>query len=400
MDHLKLTFDKLSVEYISDLVLDNSCGAISVFVGTTRDNFEGKKVVKLEYEAYEPMALKAMKSICDEIRSKWPAVHGIAIYHRLGAVACREASVVVAVSSPRRAEATAAAAHCVDRLKATVPVWKREHYAGGHQPQWKENQECPSQQSPQRSPSPHIPETATDRNLIQINVSNEELQQRIQNFIERKRDQVNVSNIADFIPGHCESETQDTETCARVRTQFVKRSDSKGHLKSKLSIIEEQSRFNFVVSILWFWSMGGGILPPSHIKVIATNMYRREKGEPMRGITNVRSPQGAQRVGPADGARGGGWWRWGGGALPGAVAERLRAAEGALGVAPVGSDVYRRLKAVEDRLAHLHALSPEYAHFWNVKQDSTEVKQESAEYVYSAEDIARKIEQLEKQASA
>lgn len=79
--------------------------------------------------------------------------------------------------------------------------------------------------------------------MIQINVSNEELQQRIQNFIERKREQVNVSNIVDFIPGYSESETEDTETCARVRTQFVKRSDSKGHLKSKWCINDEKDVF-------------------------------------------------------------------------------------------------------------------------------------------------------------
>ncbi|XP_013135464.1 PREDICTED: molybdopterin synthase catalytic subunit 2, partial [Papilio polytes] len=236
MDHLKLTEDKLSVEAISELVGDSSCGAISVFIGTTRDNFEGKKVVKLEYEAYEAMALKAFKDICNELRGRWPAVHGIAIYHRLGAVACGEASLVVAVSSAHRGPALAAAAHCLERLKASAPVWKREHYAGDLAPHWKENPECSPTLPPHRSPSPsppRSPDNTTDTNLIQINVSNEELQQRIQNFIERKRAQVDLSNIVDFIPGCGESDAQaqDADTCARVRTQFVKRSDSKGHLK-------------------------------------------------------------------------------------------------------------------------------------------------------------------------
>ena len=76
-----------------------------------------------------------------------------------------------------------------------------------------------------------------DKNLIQINVSSEELEKRINNFIERKREQVNINNINDFIPTKCESETEDTNTCARVRTQFVKRSDSKGHLKSRSFLI-------------------------------------------------------------------------------------------------------------------------------------------------------------------
>lgn len=66
-------------------------------------------------------------------------------------------------------------------------------------------------------------------------MSNEELQQRIQNFIDRKREQVNINNIHDFIPSKGQSETEDTETCARIRTQFVRRKDLKGHLKSELS---------------------------------------------------------------------------------------------------------------------------------------------------------------------
>lgn len=72
-----------------------------------------------------------------------------------------------------------------------------------------------------------------DKSLVLINVSDEELHKRIQNFIERKREQVNISNIHDFIPSKGENETEDEEKCARVRTQFVRRSDSKGHLKSK-----------------------------------------------------------------------------------------------------------------------------------------------------------------------
>ncbi|XP_068619208.1 molybdopterin synthase catalytic subunit [Battus philenor] len=351
MDHLKLTVDKLSVEAISNLVADDSCGAISVFVGTTRDNFEGKKVVRLEYEAYEPMALKAMKSICDEIRSKWPEVHGLAIYHRLGAVACGEASLVVAVSSAHRGAALAATAHCVERLKASAPVWKREHYAGDLEPRWKENPECPFQSLPQRSPSP--PETAqtlessADRNLVQINVSNEELQQRILNFMERKREQVNVSNVIDFMgaPG-----AGDADTCARVRTQLVKRNDSKGHLKIR-------------------------------------KVHNEWGPQTVRGAAGAA---GAWCAGPEGGV----------GALPEGVAERLQEAERFLNLAPVGRDVYRRLKQVEDRIAQLQAVSPEYAHFWKLNREPAEVKQESVEYLFSAEDIATKIELLEKQAAA
>lgn len=83
-------------------------------------------------------------------------------------------------------------------------------------------------------PKTPVIENTIDKNLVQINVSSEELQRRIQNFIERKRKQVDISNIHDFIPSKSENEAEDMETCARVRTQFVKRTDSKGHLKSRL----------------------------------------------------------------------------------------------------------------------------------------------------------------------
>lgn len=82
MEFLKFTREKLSVDYVNDLVSDPSCGAISLFVGTTRDNFEGKNVVKLEYEVYESMGLKCLEDICKELRTKWPGVQNIAIIHR------------------------------------------------------------------------------------------------------------------------------------------------------------------------------------------------------------------------------------------------------------------------------------------------------------------------------
>lgn len=82
MNYLKLTDDKLSVEAISDLVSSPKCGAISVFMGTTRDNFDGKTVVNLEYEVYESMAMKSLQELCTELRSQWPDVEHIAIFHR------------------------------------------------------------------------------------------------------------------------------------------------------------------------------------------------------------------------------------------------------------------------------------------------------------------------------
>lgn len=82
MNYLKLTQEKLEVDQITELVTSPDCGAISIFVGTTRDNFDGKNVIELEYEAYESMALKVMEELCNEIREKWNQIKNIAIYHR------------------------------------------------------------------------------------------------------------------------------------------------------------------------------------------------------------------------------------------------------------------------------------------------------------------------------
>ena len=102
MDLIQITNNRLDVAAISASVTDPGTGATSLFVGTTRDNFQGRKVVRLEYEAYEGMARKELDKLCQQVRSKWPQVHKIAIQHRLGVVEVTEASVVIAVSSPHR----------------------------------------------------------------------------------------------------------------------------------------------------------------------------------------------------------------------------------------------------------------------------------------------------------
>ena len=102
MDLIQITNNRLDVAAISASVTDPGTGATSLFVGTTRDNFQGRKVVRLEYEAYEGMARKELDKLCQQVRSKWPEVHKIAIHHRLGVVEVTEASVVIAVSSPHR----------------------------------------------------------------------------------------------------------------------------------------------------------------------------------------------------------------------------------------------------------------------------------------------------------
>lgn len=139
-DFVKLEHKELNLGEIVNLISSPKCGAISTFIGTTRDNFENKKVIKLEYEAYEPMALKEMNNICSKIRSQWNIEH-IAIYHRLGEVGVTEASVIIAVSSCHRQETLKAVEYAINTLKASVPIWKKEVY-DAEEPEWKENKEC------------------------------------------------------------------------------------------------------------------------------------------------------------------------------------------------------------------------------------------------------------------
>ncbi|XP_012873990.1 PREDICTED: molybdopterin synthase catalytic subunit isoform X4 [Dipodomys ordii] len=139
-DIIKFTAEKLAVEEVSRLVISPLCGAISLFVGTTRNNFEGKKVISLEYEAYLPMAENEIRKICSDIRQKWPVKH-IAVFHRLGLVPVSEASVIIAASSAHRAAALEAVSYAIDTLKAKVPIWKKEMYEESSS-SWKTNKEC------------------------------------------------------------------------------------------------------------------------------------------------------------------------------------------------------------------------------------------------------------------
>ncbi|XP_068693112.1 molybdopterin synthase catalytic subunit-like isoform X2 [Montipora capricornis] len=139
-DTIVITPDHLHIDQVTEIVGSPSAGAVSIFVGTTRDNFEGKTVVRLEYEAYVPMARSEMRKICKQVREKWDVIK-IAIFHRIGVVPIGEASVIVAVSSAHRKNSLEATHYCIDTLKATVPIWKKEVYEQG-EPNWKENTEC------------------------------------------------------------------------------------------------------------------------------------------------------------------------------------------------------------------------------------------------------------------
>jgi molybdopterin synthase catalytic subunit len=109
-----------------------SCGAVVTFTGTARDHSEGRDGVEtLTYEAYESQAVARMTAVAAEARRRWAGVGRLALLHRTGTLAIGEAAVVVAASAPHRREAFEAARWCIDTVKETVPIWKRERWADG-----------------------------------------------------------------------------------------------------------------------------------------------------------------------------------------------------------------------------------------------------------------------------
>ena len=125
-----ITYDELDTGQVVSEVGHPGSGATVTFVGTTRDNTAGRKVLFLEYEAYRPMADEQLARVADEMRDRWDLT-GVAIHHRLGKLEIGEASLVVAVSSAHRREAFEACHFSIDRIKQIVPIWKKEFFEGG-----------------------------------------------------------------------------------------------------------------------------------------------------------------------------------------------------------------------------------------------------------------------------
>lgn len=122
----------LPLEATTRWVVEPSCGGVVTFLGTVRDHAEGRPgVSRLEYEAYEEVAVAELAKVAAEARRRWPALGRIALHHRVGRLELCEVAVVVAVAAPHRAEAFEAARFCIDTLKATVPIWKFETWEGG-----------------------------------------------------------------------------------------------------------------------------------------------------------------------------------------------------------------------------------------------------------------------------
>ncbi len=135
---IEITNKPISAQSVIDKVKKNGDGAVVTFVGTVRDNAEGKQVLYLEYEVYPEMAEKKLNEICTEIHNRWK-INDIGIVHRIGRLEVGETAVVIAVGSAHRLEAFQACQYAIDRIKEIVPIWKKEFYQDssswiGHQP--------------------------------------------------------------------------------------------------------------------------------------------------------------------------------------------------------------------------------------------------------------------------
>lgn len=121
---IALSQDDISIEHVERAVAHPDCGADLVFVGRVRGVYKGQTVLRLEYEAYEEMAIRCMQKIADDANSQFEA--RVAIVHRVGVVMPNEVSVVIAVSTPHRAASYDASRFVLEALKRDVPIWKRE----------------------------------------------------------------------------------------------------------------------------------------------------------------------------------------------------------------------------------------------------------------------------------
>ena len=122
-----LDLQALTLEVASGATGD---GAVAAFTGLVRDHNQGRKVRFLEYEAYEPLALRALGRIIDEARGAWPGVR-VGMHHRIGRLEIGDASIIIVAASAHRADAFAACRYAIERVKQIVPIWKHEHFEGG-----------------------------------------------------------------------------------------------------------------------------------------------------------------------------------------------------------------------------------------------------------------------------
>lgn len=129
---IQLTDIPLDIAQVIRSVDADEAGAVDVFIGTVRNRTGQRRVARLEYEAYDAMALKEMEKLAEEVRQRWP-VSKLAIHHRKGTLYVGDVAVVIAVSTPHRQEAFEACKYTIDTLKQRVPIWKKEVFEDGEE---------------------------------------------------------------------------------------------------------------------------------------------------------------------------------------------------------------------------------------------------------------------------
>jgi len=129
-DVVRIVSDPIDTSALMASLRTDACGALACFVGVVRDHHAGRSVHHLEYEAYPPMAEQEMRRIVEEARERWP-IEAMALVHRTGRLEIGEASVVILVASAHRRAALDACDYGIERLKKTVPIWKKEFFEGG-----------------------------------------------------------------------------------------------------------------------------------------------------------------------------------------------------------------------------------------------------------------------------
>ncbi|PIQ21451.1 MAG: molybdenum cofactor biosynthesis protein MoaE [Cytophagales bacterium CG18_big_fil_WC_8_21_14_2_50_42_9] len=127
---IALTDQKINTQAVIAAVQSDGAGAINVFIGTVRNQTQAKPVTKLDFEAYDSMAVKKMQKIADQAAARWP-IQKVAIVHRKGSLQIGEAAVVIAVSTPHRKASFEACEFIIDTLKEVVPIWKKEIFEDG-----------------------------------------------------------------------------------------------------------------------------------------------------------------------------------------------------------------------------------------------------------------------------
>jgi len=125
-----LSAETLNIQSCIDWIMSPESGGIDVFIGTVRNATKGKPVLKLDFEAYEPMAISEMEKIAQQAFEKWP-VQKVLIHHRTGTLEVGEVPVIIAVSAAHRDAAFEACRYIIDTLKQTVPIWKKEAFEDG-----------------------------------------------------------------------------------------------------------------------------------------------------------------------------------------------------------------------------------------------------------------------------